>query len=282
MKSPHTRLILAASLAFGGATLCLPLSAALADDTGQSLTSKAPSELKLPPGTTPVAEPKKDNMTESLAEATAAVIKDGQFENLVDNFVDDDRNRMSNKGGDTNFDDIKQVAEDLRKDFKDKYGKDFDIQDDDTKAKVFASAQAVEGEISDPVALLKSWPADPTPAMAGNEAQTAGKTLKAGSERTTDEANIEKGREIGIVRLPGSGQTPTLDVSMIDEAGGWKIDVPNNRSTSQVHQDLAAQLKQLRDQKDQWPADATDAYKTFTTHVLMGIYGVESQPLQKG
>jgi hypothetical protein len=221
-------------------------------------------------------------MTESLAEATAAVVKDGQFENLVDHFVDQDRNRMSNKGGDTNYDDIKQVAADLQKDFKDKYGKDFDIQDNDTKAKTFASARVVEGEISDPVALMKMWPADPSPVTAGNQAQTASKTLRAGSEQTTDEANIEKGREVGIVRLPGSGNTPTLDVSMIDEAGGWKIDVPNNRSAEQVHQDVAAQLKQLRDQKDQWPDDATEAYKTFTSHVLMGVYGVESQQQQKG
>jgi hypothetical protein len=286
MKSSRTRHVLAASLVVGGVTLFPPASACAADNgqssQDQTASVQSSSDLKLPPGTAAVNEPKKDNMTESLAEATAAVVKDGQFENLVDHFVDQDRNRMSNKGGDTNYDDIKQLAADLQKDFKDKYGKDFDIQDDDVKAKVFSSARAVEGEISDPVALMKTWPADPSPATAGNQAQTAGKTLRAGSEQTTDEANIEKGREVGIVRLPGSGNTPTLDVSMIDEAGGWKIDVPNNRSAEQIHQDVAAQLKQLRDQKDQWPDDATEAYKTFTSHVLMGVYGVESQQQQKG
>jgi hypothetical protein len=244
----------------------------------QSSNQALPQQPTLPAGTKAVDQPKKSGMTESLAEVTHAAASKGSFDDVVDHFVDQDRDRM--KAEHQDYDDVKSLANDINQAFKDKYGKDFNLQDNDVKSQVFADAAVTEGEINDPVALMNAWPVDPTPGMKGNEAQPAAQSLQPGTHETTANANIEKGREVGVVRFPSDGKLPALDVSMIDEAGGWKIDVPNNRTGQMIHDDLVKQLTMLKNDQANWPQDVNDAYRAFTHHVLMAVYGVQPQQQQ--
>jgi hypothetical protein len=245
----------------------------------QSSNQALPQQPELPAGTKAVDQPKKDSMTESLAEVTHAAASKGSFDDVVDHFVDQDRDRM--KAEHKDYSDVKSLAKDINKAFKDKYGKDFNLQDNDVKAQVFADAAVTEGEINDPVALMKAWPVDPTPGMKGNEAQPAAQSLQPGTHETEANANIKKGRQVGVVRLPTNNKLPALDVSMIDEAGGWKIDVPNNRTGQMIHDDLVKQLTMLKDNQANWPDNVNDAYRLFTHHVLMAVYGIQA-PQQLG
>jgi len=270
-------LALAAAMACGGIGFVAGPSWAAdnANDNAPAQTSDKPNAMaspKLPAGLKPVDNPKKDDMTETLKEATQAVMTKDAFNDLVERFVDQDRNRLGKEKTDTNMNKLNGRIAELQKAFKDKYGKDFDI---DQKAQVFAAARVVEGEITDPATLLRQWPVDPTPAHPGEAvAAKAEMTDKAGSDNTQDNANLEKGREVGIVRLQSEAGLPAVDVSMIDEAGGWKIDVPNNRTYQQIQQDLLTHLTYLGEHQDKWPSDVNQAFRLFSHHMAMAVYGV--------
>jgi hypothetical protein len=254
-------------------------NAAMPEKTAAMAKENAMPSPKLPMGVKAVETPKKDDMTETLKEATQAMVTKDAFNDLVERFVDQDRNRLGKQKSDENMDKLNGRVAQIQKAYKDKYGKDFDI---DQKGQVFARARVVEGEITDPAALMRQWPVEAAPAEPG-AARTAKAeiTNKAGSDETEDNANLEKGREVGVVRLQSEAGLPAVDISMIDEAGSWKIDVPNNRSYTQIRDDLLTNLTYLGDHQDQWPADATQAQRLFTHHMAMAVYGVP-MPAPKG
>ena len=74
-----------------------------------------------------------------------------------------------------------------------------------------------------------------------------------------------------------SAGVPTLDICEIRDFGGWKIDIPNNRTAQQIHDDLGKHLDMISDSST-WSADAKQARRDIARHVLMAIYGVEMMP----
>ena len=126
--------------------------------------------------------------------------------------------------------------------------------------------------------MRNNWPC---PALAGSsrvgEAQpAAGKQV---DEDTRTQGNIEKGRDVAIVRLPSEGNDPALDVSLIGEIEGWRIDLPNDRTSKMIHDDLLKHLTMVGDDPSKWPADQTKAKRFMAYHVMQAVYGVES-PMQ--
>ena len=208
----------------------------------------------------------------TLSTLTEAAVTKGGFDDLVERLVDEDRNRIGDfaKQKDETLDGrINQV----RKAWKDKYGKEFDLDAD----KVLQQVVTMRGEIEDPQAVASSWPVQP--AAGGAEAVTAGAAQAADTDAAKSKpglnSNIEKGRDVAIAAIPPSHGLPQLNVSLVNEALGWKVDVPTTVSGKQIHDKLLDHLTFLGDHPDKWPSDKDDAGAMFAHHVLMAVYGLD-------
>lgn len=127
--------------------------------------------------------------------AGAAVIKGG-FNDVVERFVDQDRNRFGewmHDGENKEFTEFNAAAEKFQAAYKQKFNKDFDFDAE----KSLAGLSAIQGEVEDAAMVAANWP---VPAMAGiaDEARVAG-----GESPANDQGNIEKGRQVAIATLPG-------------------------------------------------------------------------------
>ena len=214
-----------------------------------------------------------------LTTLTEAAVTKGGFDDLVERLVDEDRNRIGDfaKQKDETLDGrIDQV----RKAWKDKYGDDFDLDEDKTLQQVVM----IRGEIEDPQAVASSWPLPPT--TGGADAVVAGAAQAADSDAAKSKpglnSNVEKGRDVAVAAIPPSHGLPQLNVSLVREALGWKVDVPNTVSGKQIHDKLLDHLTYLGDHADKWPGDKNEAGALFAHHVLMATYGLDVPTGLKG
>ncbi len=200
------------------------------------------------------------------------------LDDMVGYFVDQDRDRLKDIDK-LDANELNGRIDGIAKAWKDKYGAKFDADERD-----FTANQAVEGEIQDPAQFVQAWPVAVVMIGSGDPATASGNAAPGTAEQaankqldrdTQKNGNIEKGRNVAIVRLPAEGGLPAMDVSLIREAGGWKIDVPNTRTSQQIHDDVQKHLTMVGEMSAQWPADQTQARRTVARHVLMAIYGVE-------
>jgi hypothetical protein len=112
-----------------------------------------------------------------------------------------------------------------------------------------------------------------------DDAKPAGS--KVIDDETRTQGNIQEGRNIAVLQIPESHGLSAVNVSLLRELTGWKIDIPNNRSVQQVYDDLLKHLTMVGDQQANWPADKDDAKAMIAHHVMMALYGVEASPAQK-
>lgn len=228
----------------------------------------------------------------------AAVTKDG-FDDLIERLVDQDRNRIgANRFAEKKFDDLNAKADQLRQAWKAKYGKDFEIHPSDA----FAMVQVIQGEVQEPAALAGNWPVKAASASASDRAVTAGEretrtsqdpatgapqgTANANADNSerreplakNEDANLTKGREVAIATFPASHGLPQLNVSLVGEAQGWRVDAPNTLTGQQLHDNLLKHLTHVTDMSAQWPADVKQAEMAVAHHILAAVYGVDQTP----
>jgi len=298
--------VLSASLAVGGVAFIGQSTVRAADQNDQSNTSAQQPRndqnvgdksaergtgtvQERTTGATPLALPSGASQSNEMANAASlsapivgatnqAMSKDG-LDNMVGYFVDQDRDRLK----DIDKLDAKELngrIDALNKTFHDKYNVKFDLDDRD-----FSANQAVKGEIQDPNQFVQNWPVPLINSSQQASANTGANAQQASAQQVDEDTrkngNIEKGRNVAIVRLPAEERLPAMDVSLIGEAGGWKIDVPNDRSAQQIHDDVLKQLTMLGEHSDQWPSDPLQAKRLFARHVLAAIYGVDIQQDQQ-
>jgi len=175
----------------------------------------------------------------------AALTKDG-LNDVVERFVDADRNRIGKGDLKSGNDALNNLVASIRADWKAKYGSDFNIHEED---KIF-SPQFMT-------------------ANTGEVAKDAVNTNVPGDANRTSGA--EAGRNIGSVAIPESHGAPALTVPLIHEATGWKIDVPDTLDAAKLRSNLIAHLGEVQNMKDQWPADVNEAYRAVSHHVLMAV-----------
>src|SRR5204862_205164 len=103
-------------------------------------------------------------------------------------------------------------------------------------------------------------------------------------------SGVQKGFGVAIVTFPASHGAPEVTVSLVREsssgasgagasatAGGqWKIDLPDTMTADKLQQNLAKHLDEVVQMKDQWPADANQAYEMIAHHVFMAFYDVNA------
>lgn len=232
--------------------------------------------LKLPAGVAANEDVDADGMYETLTEISEAGMTIGGFNDLVERLVDMDRNRIGDYA-DRDFTDLNDQVTKLQAAFRAKYNQDFDLDEEEVFQPV---AKAMSGDIQDPVAVLQSWPLPATP--GSGEPIRASVREPALTERVREQGNIEEGRTIGVVALSGMGKLPALQLSMVDEAAEWKVDIPNNMTGQQLHDALLAQLTALNQNVQQWPADALTAKRVISHQIFMSLYGLgpTGQPQQ--
>jgi hypothetical protein len=273
-------LVVAAAVAAGGFTFA---TNARADDNDTTVGQKVDNAVDR---TQEAAKDAKANWDQGrintmLAQVTNASLTKGGFDDLIERFNDADRNRLGAYFEDRNNKEKMEVLDgriaQFQKDWKAKYNQDFKIARDDV---VFArpAFTAVRGEI-------------------GTDARLAGKKVPAGEKVTADvlnepknaagntklDANIEKGRNVAYVTVAESHGLPELKVPLIHELPDmWKIDVPDNVTGQKLYDNLLTHLTMANEQKDQWPSDVTEGYRTVAHHVLMAVLDVNEKAEKAG
>jgi hypothetical protein len=223
----------------------------------------------------------KDIRREAFGKATAAGVKKDGFSDVVDRLVDQDRNRIGQYKQQKN-DALDDVISKFHGQWKAKYGKDFDMtRAEDERA--FSGVQILQGEINNPDALAGRWPiAQPMMATARGAED---KAQQAANRQDVDTAkaktfggdvNLDKGRDVGVVKVPATMGLPDVYCSLIKEhTTGWRFDIPNNITGQQLHDNLVKHLTMLADHPEQWPADPDQGYGLVGHHVVMALYNVE-------
>ena len=207
--------------------------------------------------------------------ANKAVTKD-DFGSLLSELTAQDKDRMKDYKQ-QDFKTLDGVIDQFRKDWQAKYGHDFNIKD---QTQVYGDQfKIIQGVVTDPAVALANWPVQST---AKSEARTGTDQARlAGSEQNREgaanDAKLDKGREVAMVRIPASHGLPAVTASMIHEKPDhWRFDIPNNINSQEIHTQLQNHLTYLDQHKDMWPADENDAYRDVTHHVVAALYNVNA------
>src|SRR5215212_9175790 len=269
-----------------------------ADKTGEALgVKKEPSAYQ---------SKHAEQIHDVLAQvAEAALTKDG-LDDMVERFVDADRNRLGQSQDSLKADDtINGRIAQIQKDWKAKYNDDFDIKDED-KVYSLSFATIAEGEQGGARTASGSISGDVNRTSGGTSAsgnvggvsgnvnvntdankasgdvnnKTGVDAPKANTDGQTaaDTNRNDPGRNVATVHIAASHGMPALDVPMIHEAGGWKLDIPDSVDGNKFRSNVQAALTEIGDKKDKWSADADDAYRAVTHRVLMAIYDKQADP----
>jgi len=243
----------------------------------QDATGGGAMDRTTPPATQPAGRATDNNgdvrsVRNLLKNATEAAVKKDGFDNLTRRFVDADRNRIGkNDLTRADWDKLNGRIDKFRKDWKDKYNQDFDID----KEEVVFNDQFIitRGEIGD--AQPAGSRVDPTKpdTTPGPEADKIG----------GGDTNRDKGRDVAKVTFPAGHGMPQVYVPLINEfPANWKIDVPDDVDARKLYDNLLTHVTMADDHKDQWPADVNDAYRAISHHVFAAIMNVPmSTDMQK-
>ena len=205
----------------------------------------------------------------------AALTKDG-FDDLVERLVDQDRNRIGKDGfTDKKFDQLNARVQAIRDAWKTKYGDDFEVKNEALTKVITAT-----GEVEDGAAVASAWPLQAV-SEAGDGAVTAASKQPVAADRDED-ANLEKGRDVAVIAIPASHGLPTVNLSLIQELQGYRVDIPNNITGQQLHDSLLKHLTHVSDMQAQWPANEQDAQLLVAHHIALGVYGVDADASRAG
>ena len=295
----HLAIAAAVAITLGG------VSISFAQDTAAPAPAGTPSSdtsnagtvrkdaAKLGIGSADTASEKQTKSAEEIhdvmAQVAEAAITKGGLDDAVERFVDADRNRLGQQQDALKADDtIKGRIAQIQKDWKAKYNQDFDIKDED-KVYNLAFAQISEGEegkarTARGVDVNANVDTNTGKANVDVNNKTGIDAPKANTDGQTaaDTNRNDPGRNIATVHIAASHGLPALDVPMIHEAGGWKIDIPDSVDGNKFRSNMQAALTKIGDMKDQWPADVDDAYRHVTHCVLTAIFDKQADAAASG
>jgi hypothetical protein len=285
MTNKHLCIVAAAALAVGGMGLTSAMgqdtppadrSAAeragdAARDAGQAAGQAAQDAEKAASDAARAADTPAKNTEEIhdvLAQvAEAALTKEG-LDDMVERFVDADRNRLGqNQNVLKDTQELDGRIAQIRNDWKAKYNEDFDITDEE---KVYGGfAMIAEGEIG-------------APRTAGDRVRAPAEGVdapKTGTDgQTAADRNLnDPGRNIATVTIPEKHGLKAVTVPMIHEAGGWKIDIPDSVDANKLREAVKTALTKVGDMKDQWPADKNESYRIVSHYVLAQLFADQQQ-----
>jgi len=295
----HFAIVAAAALTLGGVSVTWAQDKDLSDKTKDAASDvRAKTAETVGVGSADQASQEQSKHAEAIHDvmaqvAEAAMTKDG-LDDIAERFVDADRNRLGeNKDALKNDDALNGKIQELSDAWKAKYGSEFDIKDED-KTYNLAFAQITEGEQGSARTASDKISGDAN--KTGDAASASGKVGGVGADASvntdtgTAKVNVDNntgvdkpnsnaadanrndaGRNMATVHIAASHGLPALDVPFIHEAGGWKIDLPDSVDANKLKANVAAALNDISMKKDQWPADADEAYRHVTHRVLAAL-----------
>lgn len=205
--------------------------------------------------------PHAEAIHDTLAQVAEAAFSKNGVGDIVERFSKADRDRLNeNKDAYKTDDATNGQIDQLAKDWKDKYGDSFDIKDED---KVYNMQFASIDEMG-----------------AGDAARTASGTVAPNSAATDDanhkaaDANADASKMKGdaaVVHIAASHGLPAVDVPVVKEIMGWRIDAPESVDGAKLKANIQAALNDINGMKAQWPADQDEAYRHVTHRLLLAV-----------
>jgi hypothetical protein len=201
-----------------------------------------------------------------LREVTNAAFTKGGFDDIVERFSDRDRARFDKDG----FTEQKHETLDgriaqLQKDWKEKYGNDFNLTSAGT---VFGPSFAAIA--TPPTAVAAGERTGPT-----ND-QNREETNRKSDNNPKPERNVDRGDSISYpdatVVLAEGQQMPEVRIDMRREAmGRFKIDVPDTFTARQLYDNLLKELTIFDEGKSSWPDNPDEGYRMASHRVFMAV-----------
>lgn len=139
-----------------------------AGDTGAPAARPVPAP-EIPQGVKAKEADDAEGIRRVLATSAQAAFTKGGFDDLVERLVDADRNRIGqNMPEGDRLETLNGRVAQIQKAWRDKYGEDFDMNEDNVFAPQFIGI--AQGEVQDPTALARGWPVNPTGASGQSQA----------------------------------------------------------------------------------------------------------------
>jgi hypothetical protein len=226
--------------------------------------------------------PSAEEIHDVLAQVAEAAFTKEALDDMAERFVDADRNRLGQNKDALKTEDLDSQISALQAAWKEKYGQEYDIKDEDKIYNAFA--MITEGEIGDRartasdsatgVKVDADVNTDANKADVKVENNTGVDAPKTNTDgQTAADRNLnDPGRNIATVRIPESHGLPALEVPMIHEATGWKIDIPDSVDANKLKMNVKSALEMCANNKEKWPATADEAYRATTHKVLAAIF----------
>jgi hypothetical protein len=278
----HLALVASAAMAVGGFMMGSQVSAQNASDSARQSADSArqaadSARVAADRAVVAVPAPDADDIRKTIATATeAAVTKEG-FDDLVERFVDHDRDRIKSYAS-GKFPDLDGRIDQFLKDWKSKYNQDFSMSRDRNNILGDAFARISQGEIGEArTAAGKEVPSDQPKVVAGS-AEDLKKSGVAATDANSNktfggETKKEPGRNIATVTIPASHGMPEMAVPLIHELPDtWKIDLPDNIDGPRLHDNVLKHLTMVDESRQNWPADVNDAYRIVTQHMMAALF----------
>jgi hypothetical protein len=218
-------------------------------DTAQTAGDKLKNAVQPSPDTA-----MKDTR-DTLATAVEAAVTNNGLSDVTERFSKADRDRIG-KIDKNSLGDLNAAIDKFRADWKAKYNQDFKLTDKEQV--VFGTPIEIKiGDVTDN-ARLASERTGPT--ATGTNANT--------------NANDKSVNNVTTVNVPAAGGAPAVTLKLTNEGtvtNSYKIDVPDSLDANKLRDNLTRHLNDVNGMKDQWPADANEAYRVVSQHVLAAI-----------
>jgi hypothetical protein len=200
----------------------------------------------------------KDTRSTLATAVEAAVTKNG-LSDVVERFTKADRDRIGKIDNNT-LGDLNAAIDKFRADWKAKYNQDFKLTDKEQV--VFGTPIEIKvGDVTDN-ARLASERTGPT--ATGTNTNT----------RANTNANDKSVNNVTTVTVPAAGGAPAVVLKLANEGtvtNSYRIDVPDSLDANKLRDNLTQHVSDVDGMKDRWPADANEAYRIVSQHVLAGI-----------
>jgi len=222
-----------------------------------------------------VASSSPNRVPAIFGEVTNAALTKQGLNDIVERFVDADRNRIGKTDLNSGNDTLNGIVDQISKDWQAKDNDKIDILE---AANLYNSQfmTVAAGELGKDAAGAS---VDVNVDKNLNPGQKT--TIRVDENRKTgvdnpnstaaDTNRNDPGRNVATASIMASHGMPALTVPLIHEAGGWKIDVPDSVDGATLRQNLIDHLTMVKDMKDQWPSDRQEAERAVTHHVLMAV-----------
>jgi hypothetical protein len=235
------------------------------DRTGENAQPAGDRGTVAPNGT--AAAPDAEGVRDVAAQVAQASLTKGGLDDLVERFVDQDRNRIGQSLPKDNAE-LDGRIEQFTKDWQAKYGQDFNIKDDEASLANFKIAQGEIGRGAAGAEVEIDRRADGTTRVDVDKRSGVDSPDSAAADANRN----DPGRNVATIQIPASHGAPALTVPMIHEApDSWRIDVPNTLTGEKLRANVLAHLTAVNNMKDQWPADVNAAHAMVAHHMLMAV-----------